>query len=295
MPDTGRREKATPRDVTALLTALRGGERDALDELLPLVYDALRRLARRQLSREHAPRTLDATGLVHEAYLKLAGGRVDASDRAHFLAVAARAMRQVLVDHARRRHAARRGGDWVAMTLTEGIRGPDLDPAEMLALDAALEQLEPRQRQVVECRFFAGMEEHEIATALGLTERTVRRDWVKARAWLYRTLLPGATTVNDDRRRQIEDVFEAALDEAPEGRAVWLAGACAGDDDLRAAVESLLTAHDRADGALDRPVAGLAASLLVEDRRTARAPRPVSRAARARPRRHGRRLSRRAG
>lgn len=190
MPDTGGRENATPRDVTALLAALRGGERDALDELLPLVYDALRGLARRQLSREHAPRTLEATGLVHEAYLKLAGGRVDASDRAHFLAVAARAMRQVLVDHARRRHAARRGGDWASVTLTEGIRGPDLDPAEMLALDEALEQLEPRQRQVVECRFFAGMEEHEIATALGLTERTVRRDWVKARAWLYRTLYP---------------------------------------------------------------------------------------------------------
>src|SRR5262245_31799181 len=127
MPDTGRREPAPSRDVTALLAALRRGERDALDHLLPLVYDALRGLARRQLGREHAPRTLDATGLVHEAYMKLAGGRVDASDRAHFLAVAARAMRQVLVDHARRRHAARRGGDWASMTLTEGIRGPDLD------------------------------------------------------------------------------------------------------------------------------------------------------------------------
>ena len=177
-------------DVTELLGALRRGDRDALDQLLPLVYDALRGLARRQLSRERAPLTLDATGLVHEAYLKLVGGSVDAADRAHFLAVAARAMRQVLVDHARRRHAARRGGDWAAMTLTEGLKGPDFNPAELLALDEALEQLDPRQRQVVECRFFAGMEEHEIAAALGLTERTVRRDWVKARAWLYRTLYP---------------------------------------------------------------------------------------------------------
>ncbi len=191
MPDTAGGGAPERRDVTALLGALRRGDRDALDQLLPLVYDALRRLARRQLGREHGPRTLDATGLVHEVYLKLAaGGRVDAADRAHFLAVAARAMRQVLVDHARRRHAIRRGGDWVSTTLTEGLRAAEFDPDEMLALNEALEQLEPRQRQVVECRFFAGMEEHEIAAALGLTERTVRRDWVKARAWLYRALYP---------------------------------------------------------------------------------------------------------
>jgi RNA polymerase sigma factor (TIGR02999 family) len=178
-------------DVTALLGALRRGEAGAIDRLFPLVYDALRQLARRQLAREHGPRTIDATGLVHEAYLKLsAGAAVGAANRAHFLAVAARAMRQVLVDHARRRQAARRGGDWVSTTLSDGLRGPDIDPAELLALDEALDQLEPRQRQVVECRFFAGMEEHEIAAALGLTERTVRRDWVKARAWLYRALYP---------------------------------------------------------------------------------------------------------
>ena len=177
--------------VTELLVALRRGERDALDRLLPLVYDALRQLARRQLGREHGPRTLDATGLVHEAYLKLAAGHaVDVADRAHFLAVAARAMRQVLVDHARRRNADRRGAGFASTTLTDGIRGPQFDPDELLALNEALDRLEPRQRQVVECRFFAGMEEHEIALALGLTERTVRRDWVKARAWLYQSLYP---------------------------------------------------------------------------------------------------------
>jgi len=194
MPDTGRPVPGGDpdgRDVTALLGALRRGEAGALDRLLPVVYDTLRGLARRQLAREHGPRTLDATGLVHEAYLKLsAGGAVDAANRAHFLGVAARAMRQVLVEHARRRNAARRGGDWISTTLTEGLRGAEFDPTELIALNDALDQLEPRQRQVVECRFFAGMEEHEIATALGLTERTVRRDWVKARAWLYRSLYP---------------------------------------------------------------------------------------------------------
>jgi RNA polymerase sigma factor (TIGR02999 family) len=190
MADTGRRESPDTREVTRLLAAFQRGDRDALDRLLPLVYDELRRLARRQLSREHGQRTIDATALVHEAYLKLAGGGIDASDRAHFLAVAARAMRQVLVDHARRRKAIRRGGEWQVTTFTDRPGEGTFNPEEMLALDEALDKLDPRQRQVVECRFFAGMEEHEIAAALGLTERTVRRDWVKARAWLYQLLYP---------------------------------------------------------------------------------------------------------
>jgi RNA polymerase sigma factor (TIGR02999 family) len=190
VPDTGRPAEPARRGVTDLLNAVRRGEPGAFDALLPQVYDALRQLARRQLGREFAPRTLDATALVHEAYLKLAGGAVDAVDRGHFFAVAARAMRQVLVDHARRRHAARRGGGWASTTLTDGARVVDMDPAEIIALNDALDQLEPRQRQVVECRFFAGMDEREIAAALGLTERTVRRDWVKARAWLYRIMYP---------------------------------------------------------------------------------------------------------
>jgi RNA polymerase sigma factor (TIGR02999 family) len=172
---------------------MREGEPEAFDRLLPLVYDELRRLARRQLDREAAPRTLPATGLVHEAYVKLAGGAFHAVDRAHFLAIAARAMRQVLVDQARRRGAARRGADWIPATLTDGLSDRAMDLDELLALNDALGQLDPRQRQVVECRFFAGMEEEEIAAALGLTTRTVRRDWVKARAWLYRTLYPSAT------------------------------------------------------------------------------------------------------
>ena len=122
--------------------------------------------------------------------MKLAGGPTSATDRAHFLALAARAMRQVLVDHARRRDAQKRGGDWHATTLTDGSASVELDPTEIVALDRAMEHLDERQRQVVECRFFAGMEESEIAEVLGVSERTVRRDWVKARAWLYSELYP---------------------------------------------------------------------------------------------------------
>lgn len=174
-----------------MLRAAREGQRDAVDQLMPLVYDELRGMARRQLGSERAGHTLHATALVHEAYLKLAGGGgIDATDRAHFLAIAARAMRQVLVDHARRRKADKRGGDWERTTLTDGSQSVDFRPDEILTLDRALDGLDERQRQVVEYRFFGGMEEGEIAAVLEVSERTVRRDWVKARAWLYRTLYP---------------------------------------------------------------------------------------------------------
>lgn len=146
-------------------------------------------LARRQLRREHGERTMHPTSLVHEAYMKLASSKaLNAEDRAHFLAIAARAMRQVLVDDARRRSAVKRGGAWERVVLGDDDEAYGFDIQELLALDDALDHLEPRQRQVVQCRFFGGMEEQEIAAALGVTERTVRRDWVKARAWLYRSL-----------------------------------------------------------------------------------------------------------
>lgn len=182
-----------PTEVTRLLAAVREGDPDALDRLLPRVYDDLRALARRALAREHGPRTLQATALVHEAYMKLArGGGVGARDRAHFLAIASRAMRQILVDQARRRSAERRGGGWVRTTLTAaGGAELELDPEELLELDRALEELEPRQREVVQLRFFGGMEEEEIAEILKVSARTVRRDWVKARARLYRRLYIG--------------------------------------------------------------------------------------------------------
>jgi RNA polymerase sigma factor (TIGR02999 family) len=181
-------------EVTRLLRAAREGAPAALEQLVPLVYEDLRRLARRQLGHEYGERTLSATALVHESYLKLGGGAMVASDRAHFLALAARAMRQVLVDHARDRKAAKRGGGlWESTTLTDGAWVREFDPDGMLVLDEALGELEPRQRQVVECRFFGGMEEQEIAAALGVSERTVHRDWVKARAWLYRYFYPEPT------------------------------------------------------------------------------------------------------
>jgi RNA polymerase sigma factor (TIGR02999 family) len=148
-------------------------------------------LAHRQLAREHGAQTLQTTGLVHEAYLKLLGGGwMVATDRPHFLAIAARAMRQVLVDCARRRKAAKRGGGIAHATLSDGDLAVEFPADDLLALDRALDELDPRQRQIVECRFFAGMEESDVAIALGISERTVRRDWVKARAWLYRSLNP---------------------------------------------------------------------------------------------------------
>jgi RNA polymerase sigma factor (TIGR02999 family) len=178
-------------EVTRLLHAARQGESAALERLIPLVYDDLRRLARRQLGREYAERTLDPTALVHESYLKLGGGAMVARDRAHFLALAARAMRQVLVDRARDRKAAKRGGGaWERTTLTDGAWVGEFGADRMLELDEALATLEPRQRQVVECRFFGGMEEREIAEALDISERTVHRDWLKARAYLYRHFYP---------------------------------------------------------------------------------------------------------
>jgi RNA polymerase sigma factor (TIGR02999 family) len=182
-------------DVTELLARSRAGDASALDRAIPLVYDELRLMARRYVGRESRGRTIQATELVHEVFIKLSRGSApDAADRAHLLAIASRAMRQLLVDRARARGAGKRGGGWTPTTLGEalvaGSHGGDTGPEEILALDQALEELEPRQRHIVECRFFGGMEETEISVALGVSERTVRRDWVKARAWLYRRLYP---------------------------------------------------------------------------------------------------------
>ena len=186
-------EAAPPADtpageITRLLHAAGAGDRAALDRAVSLLYNDLRRLARRQLSRELGAKPIEPTTLVHEAYLKLAGNTPRASNRAHLLAIASHAMRQVLVDHARERRAVKRGPAWVRTTLTDAAWMTELDPATLLALDDALERLDPRQRQVVECRFFGGLDDAEIAEALGVTTRTVRRDWVKARAWLNRWL-----------------------------------------------------------------------------------------------------------
>lgn len=175
-------------EVTRLLREARGGDASAIDRIVPLVYEDLRRLAQRQIGRGFGQESVRPTELVHEAYMKLSGGAAVAVDRAHFFAIAARAMRQVLIDEARHRRAVKRGGGWTRATLSGAHWVADLDVDELLTLNDALDELDERQRQVVECRFFGGMEEREIAEALGVTERTVRRDWVKARAWLYRAL-----------------------------------------------------------------------------------------------------------
>jgi len=178
--------------VTELLVAYRDGDRGALDRLLPLLYDELRRLARRQLGRHRPGVTLDATGLVHEMYLKMADQeRLDARDRGHFMAISARAMRQVITDRARRRTALKRGGVQEPVPLDDAPE-PAADEARWLVeVDDALQRLaahDERLAKVVECRFYAGYSEEETAAALGSSLRTVQRDWMRARSWLKETL-----------------------------------------------------------------------------------------------------------
>ncbi len=178
-----------PETVTALLREWRRGDRTALDRLMPLVYDELRRLAADFLARERPDHTLQPTAVVHEAYVRLVGREAPTiRDRVHFLAIAARLMRQILVDHARSRNAAKRGGGAPRLSLDEAVltskRGP-----ELIALDdalTALAALDARQSQVVELRFFGGLSISETAEVVGVAEATVKREWDSARAWLRR-------------------------------------------------------------------------------------------------------------
>ena len=185
--------------ITEALGELREGVPGALDRLVPLVYADLTRMAHRQLGLEPAGHTLSTTALVHEAYLRLVDQtRAQWADRAQFFAVAAHVMRRVLVDHARRHRAGRRGGEHrraVSLDVLDSAGAGSLATGErahvLLGVDEALERLaalDPRQARVVECRFFGGLTEPETAEALGVTERTVARDWVKARGWLYQEL-----------------------------------------------------------------------------------------------------------
>ncbi len=177
---------------TDVLTELRSGKRESLDRLVPLVYEELRAIARRQLAARGGGGTLQTTALVHEAYLKLVDQSQAAwADRAHFLALAAVAMRHVLVDRAKARAALKRGGDRRRITLDEDEIGVDDQPEALLQLHEALNrlaELQPRLAQVVECRFFGGLTEEEIAAAMDVTVRTVQRDWAKARMLLRRAL-----------------------------------------------------------------------------------------------------------
>jgi RNA polymerase sigma-70 factor, ECF subfamily len=178
--------------IAAVLETAPQGDTATVDRLVPLIYDELRDMAHRHLRGERGDDTLQTTALVHEAYMKLAGdGRVAARGRAYFFAAAAQSMRQVLVDRARRRTAAKRGGRAEPVTLGEHDAPVDAYALELVELDDALRRLarhSPRQAKVVEYRFFAGMNVGETAEALGVSTRTVESDWFMARAWLFEAL-----------------------------------------------------------------------------------------------------------
>lgn len=183
---------AAESDITSLLERASSGDSRAADSLLPLVYGELRAHAERLMQQERIDHTLQATALVHEAYLRLVDQtRVEFNSRGHFFAIAARAIRQILVDHARTRGRAKRGGGAAPVPLDEGLVSAYEKSTDLLALDEALEKLaatHPRPAKIVEMRFFAGLTIDETAVVLGTSTATVEREWRFARAWLFRAL-----------------------------------------------------------------------------------------------------------
>jgi RNA polymerase sigma factor (TIGR02999 family) len=183
---------ATPGEVTDLLLELKRGNKEAEGLLIPLVYKELRRIAAKYIRRESPGHSLQATALVHEAYIRLIDIReVDWQSRSHFFAVSATLMRRILVDHARASRARKRGNGWDAVSLNEAILPSPERAPEILALDEALNKLasfDERQSKIVELRFFAGMSEDEAGNVLGISARTVKRDWRIAKAWLFKEL-----------------------------------------------------------------------------------------------------------
>jgi RNA polymerase sigma factor (TIGR02999 family) len=179
-------------DITSALEQFSLGDREAFDRLLPAVYDHLRGMAERELRREQAGHTLNPTGLVHEAYLKLVQlDRISWQGRVHFFGACAQIMRRVLISYARHRKADKRGAGMAQASLDDVVVAVRERPEALLALDEALDRLaalDPRQAKVVECRYFAGMEIEEVAELVGASPATVKRDWAAARAWLNREL-----------------------------------------------------------------------------------------------------------
>jgi RNA polymerase sigma factor (TIGR02999 family) len=182
-------DSASRHDVTTLLLRWRDGEKDALDRLVPIIYADLRRMARSRLRAERDGHSLQTTALVHEVYLRLVDAdRITLENRAHFFAVAARLMRQILVDHARHRDAEKRGGDVTMVGLSDAAPAAPETGVDILALDEALDALttlDERLCRVVELKFFGGLTIEETAMALDVSRATVERDWAAARAWLY--------------------------------------------------------------------------------------------------------------
>ena len=183
-------------EVTRLLIASREGDTEAFDRLFGIVYDELRRVAHNRLRHERANHTLDTTALVHETYIKLVGlTRIRYSDRAHFFAIAAQAMRNILVSYVHKKRAEKRGGGRPLESIDDVVIASDDLPLRLLDLDAALsrlEEIDERPSRVVECRFFAALSIEETAEALGVSPATVKRDWMFARAWLNRALDEGS-------------------------------------------------------------------------------------------------------
>lgn len=181
--------------VTVLLLRWREGDRQALEELMPIVYDELRRLASHYLRQERRDHTLQSTALVNEAYLRLAGQNPpEWQNRAHFFGIAARVMRQILVEYARGRGAAKRGGGAAKISLDSSIALPQQINVDVVALDKALSelsQLDEQQSRIVELRFFGGLTIEDTSEVLGVSPATVKREWVTARAWLYRAMSGG--------------------------------------------------------------------------------------------------------
>jgi RNA polymerase sigma-70 factor, ECF subfamily len=185
-----------PADVTALLQRIKQGDVAAESDLIPLIYNELRAIARNQMGRERPDHTLQATVLVHDAFLQLVGNsQIDWCNRAHFFALASRVMRRILVDHARAAHAQKRPGAKRKVELESALVFVEAQHADFLALDEALDRLaewDPRQSRVVEMHFFGGLSFEEIAEVLGVSDRTAKRDWTMARAWLYQELSKAA-------------------------------------------------------------------------------------------------------
>ncbi len=190
-----------PEEITRLLADWGRGDREALDRLAPLVHAELRGIARRQMSRERPGHTLQATALVNEAYLRLAGqDGFEYKDRAHFYAVCAQVMRHVLIDHARSHARDKRGGGAVQVSLGEAEAMDAGRAADLVALDEALKELEevdPQKGRIVELRYFAGLGIEETAEVLGISPTTVRREWRRAKAWLYRSMAGGDESADD--------------------------------------------------------------------------------------------------
>lgn len=193
------RLKRTPKqhEITELLAEWSDGNQSALDELYPLVYDELHRLARRYMSRERKGHTLQTTALINEAYVRLVDQKnVHWANRSHFFAISAQIMRRILIDHARRHAFAKRGGGAQQVSLDEAVAVTSGIGSEMLRLDEALKtlaEMDPRRSQVVELRYFGGLNNEEIAGVLHISENTVTRDWNMARAWLHQQLSESAT------------------------------------------------------------------------------------------------------